>query len=141
MIALLFAATASADCSSKGTAIVIDQCLLQQSMSLRPAPNCMKQGTQFDLNVCSFRDYLRADIELNRQWEALKRRLAGATKNYAVMLSGQKAWLTYRDKQCEFWSGWYEGGSIAPLVVNSCLTDITEVRSKELGQQLKELDH
>ena len=141
MIALLAAAAATVNCDSKGSALLIDQCLLAESEAMTKGPVCVKPSTQFDLNVCSFRDYLRADTELNISWGAIKQRLAGGRKDYATMLAGQKAWLAYRDKQCQFWGDWYEGGSIAPLVVNSCLTDITKVRSKELGQQLKDLDH
>ncbi|URD60572.1 lysozyme inhibitor LprI family protein [Sphingomonas sp. KRR8] len=141
MIAVLLAAAALADCGTKGAAILIDRCRLAESIASEPDANCAKQNTQFDLNVCSFREYLRADIELNQAWDGIKRRLSSSRKGYTTMLAGQKAWLTYRDKQCQFWEGWYEGGSIAALVSNSCLTDITKVRSKELGQQLKDLDH
>ena len=138
---LLAAAAAQPDCNKVKSAIAQDQCELARSMTLDPAPNCVTRDTQFDMNICSFRDYLRADIELNRNWGAIKQRLAGASKAYGVMLAGQKAWLAYRDKQCEFWSGWYEGGSVAPAATNSCLLQITTTRANELGKQLKDLDH
>ena len=90
------------------------------------------------MNVCSFRDYLRADIELNRVWNAATGRLEHHQKVFASLLAGQRAWLTYRDKQCDVWAKWYEGGTIVPLTVNSCLTDITKFRTKELSQLLED---
>ena len=107
-------------------------------MTLAPPPNCEKRNTQFDMNVCSFRDYLRADVELNGTWDAVTKRLAGQMKSLAILLAGQRAWLTYRDKQCDFWAKWYEGGSIVPAAVNTCLTDITKFRINELGELLKD---
>jgi uncharacterized protein YecT (DUF1311 family) len=107
-------------------------------MALDPPPDCVKRYSQFDLNVCSFRDYLHADIELNQTWDAATKRLAGQQKVFRTLLAGQRAWLTYRDKQCDVWAQWYEGGTVASLMINSCLTDITKFRTKELGQLLEE---
>jgi len=90
------------------------------------------------MNVCSFRDYLRSDIELNHTWDAVTKRLAGQQKAFATLLTGQRAWVTYRENQCDFWAKWYEGGSIVPAAVNTCLTDITKFRIKELGELLKD---
>ncbi|WP_259236807.1 lysozyme inhibitor LprI family protein [Aeromonas sp. BIGb0445] len=46
--------------------------------------------------------------------------------------SAQRAWLTFRDAQCRYEAGVYDGGSIAPLVHSSCLTNLTEQRTKDL---------
>jgi uncharacterized protein YecT (DUF1311 family) len=134
ILALVAAAVASPECNKLADAIATDQCVLTQSMNVDPPPNCVKRANQFDMNVCSFRDYLRADIELNRAWMAATKRLAGQPKTLDVLLTGQRAWRTYRDKQCDVWANLYEGGTIVPLAVNSCLTDITKFRIKELGQ-------
>ena len=136
ILALLAAATASSNCD-KLSGLAQDQCRLAESMALDPPPNCVKRYSQFEMNVCSFRDYLRADIDLNHTWNAVTKRLTGQRKVYATLLAGQRAWLIYRDKQCDVWAKWYEGGSVASLMINSCLTDITKFRTKELGQLLE----
>lgn len=90
------------------------------------------------MNVCSYRDYLRADIELNRTWDAVTKKISKDTPVFQTLLDGQRAWLTYRDKQCDVWAKWYEGGTIAALIINTCLTDITKFRAKELSQLLED---
>lgn len=138
---LAFAAVAAAappDCDKLGSAVARDECELAQSMAMKPAPNCADRETQLELNVCSFRDYLRADMELNRTWAAVTKKVSGKGAAFGLLREGQRAWLTYRDKQCAVWGKWYEGGSIAPLIINSCLTDITRFRTKELGQLLED---
>ena len=107
-------------------------------MAIADPPNCEKRDTQFDLNVCTFRDYLRADIELNRTWDAASKRVKGMSAVNRDLLAGQRAWLSYRDKQCNIWSKWYEGGSIASQIINSCLTNITKFRTAELKQLLED---
>ena len=139
IVFLLLTAAAIQDCSRKPTATAKDECLLHQSMALDEADhfNCQGRNTQSDLNVCSFRDYLEADIELNRLWSAATKRLAGQPKILGTLLNGQRSWLAYRDKQCDVWAKLYEGGTIASLAVNTCLIDITRFRTKELGQLLE----
>jgi len=138
MIALLLTAAAAAPDCSKMFGVAADECALAKSMEIDPPPNCVKRETQFDLNVCSGRDFLRADIELNRTWVAVTKRLSGQQKVFATLVAGQRAWLTYRDKQCDVWAQLYEGGTIAPLEVSACETDITKFRVKELGELLKD---
>ena len=86
---MLAAAAAQPDCNKLKNAVAQDQCRLAESMTLDPPPNCKHQMTQFDMNICSYRDFLHADLELNRKWDALKRRLAGAPKDYGIMLAAQ----------------------------------------------------
>src|SRR6185503_17878758 len=139
MIMLALAAAAAVqDCNRAPTAIAKDECELNQSLAsdkVQPF-DCEGRETQADMNVCSYRDYLRADIELNRTWDAVTKRVGKNARVFRTLLDGQRAWLTYRDKQCEVWAKWYEGGTIAALMVNTCLTDITKFRTKELSQLL-----
>ena len=106
-------------------------------MQLDPPPNCKDRATQFDMNVCSFREYLEADIALNRGWASVEKRWKSSQEMWPVILGGQRAWLTYRDKQCAFWSKMYEGGTMASLAVNSCSLEITRARTEQLEQLLE----
>jgi uncharacterized protein YecT (DUF1311 family) len=88
------------------------------------------------MNVCSYRDYLRLDIELNQTWDVISKRYKGSAV-YRPILASQRAWLEYRDKQCAIWSKYYEGGTIEALVENTCRSDITKFRISELKQLLE----
>lgn len=112
-----------------------------------PDVDCNNAMTQFDMNVCSARDYEAADAELNAQWTITKKAMAevdrdiddvdqrGAEKS---LLSAQRAWITYRDGQCEAQGYRYYGGSIRPLIVSSCLADLTRNRTEELKALIEE---
>ncbi|MFM4877940.1 lysozyme inhibitor LprI family protein [Aeromonas caviae] len=47
--------------------------------------------------------------------------------------TAQRAWIAFRDAQCRYEAGVYEGGSMAPMVHSSCLTQLTEARTKDLN--------
>lgn len=113
-----------------------------------PSVDCKDAQTQSDMNICAAQDYEAADKVLNRQWLATKKaatawddvvagegRARGAEER---LLKAQRAWLAYRDSQCETLGFSFEGGSIQPLVVSNCLADLTRKRTEELGQLAKE---
>ena len=47
--------------------------------------------------------------------------------------ASQVAWKSYRDKQVAFASGFYRGGSIAPLIRNSEAAALTNARAKDIA--------
>lgn len=105
--------------------------------------DCKDAQTQSDMNVCAAEDYEAADKALNVQWQAARKaasvwddlietegRARGAEER---LLKAQRAWLSYRDSQCDALGFTVEGGTIQPLVVSSCLADLTRRRTEELG--------
>ena len=80
--------------------------------------------TQMEMNSCAANDYSRADDELNATW----RKLPKSTQ----LLAAQRAWIAYRDAECSFRKAQFEGGSIAPLIFSSCLSELTKERTKIL---------
>jgi len=117
------------NCGALKGAIAQDQCLLDQSMQLDPPPNCVSQATQLDMNVCSYRDYLRADIKLNETWKAtFKAGSPVATK----LLEAQRAWIAFRDAQCDAAGERYAGGTMQALATNGCLIELTKRRIEDL---------
>lgn len=143
VLALTLAASAATPaCGNLPTAIARDECLLAESLKQAPNAACDDRMTQVDMNVCSHRDYLRADIEMSRTWLAVADQYGGkAAKRedplFAQMQKAHRSWLTYREDQCEIFSQMFEGGSIRPLVVNTCLTEITVARNRELMAMLE----
>ena len=113
------------------------RCQLEQSIAAVPEADCKERMTQFDMNVCSYRDGLRREIELTESWDQVKVRW-GESELFATILAAQRSWLTYRDKQCAIWAEKYEGGTIVPLMVNSCKNALTKARIAELNKLLQE---
>lgn len=86
------------------------------------------------MNICAMQDYTKADAELNAAYRKL---VATLDKDqFGRLKTAQRAWITFRDAQCRYEAGVYEGGTIAPLVHSSCLTNLTELRTKDLNTLL-----
>ena len=92
--------------------------------------------TQAAMNTCAIQDYTKADAALNATYKKL---IATLDKEQLGRLkTAQRAWITFRDAQCRYETGVYEGGTIAPLVHSRCLTNLTEQRTKDLIAQLEQ---
>ncbi|HEX8161724.1 MAG TPA: lysozyme inhibitor LprI family protein [Pyrinomonadaceae bacterium] len=111
--------------------------LAQKKKPARDAGPCPEAHTQLDMNECADRQYRRADAELNRAYQQLVRASGGAD---AKLKAAQLAWLKFRDAECDYEAGRYEGGSMKPMVYSFCLADVTGVRTKQLRDMLKEIE-
>ncbi|MEL6435675.1 MAG: lysozyme inhibitor LprI family protein, partial [Pseudomonadota bacterium] len=104
--------------------------------------NCDEPGNlpQQGMNMCAYQDWQRADRALNVVWPKVA---AWAKNNDALtaefrpelaktednLRKAQRAWIAYRDGHCETEGLRYAGGSIAPLIVNSCKASVTRKRT------------
>lgn len=69
-------------------------------------------GDTTDMNICAFQDYQRADAKLNA---AYKKRVASLEKAQLERLrTAQRAWIAFRDAQCRYEAGVYEGDQWRP---------------------------
>ena len=102
-------------------------------------PDC-ENGNQMELNLCAYKDYVKADKELNKLWPNIKKYAAdsdadleGNLKGYAkALLASQRGWLAYRDGQCALSGFESRGGSMESMVVSGCKARMTKERVKEL---------
>jgi uncharacterized protein YecT (DUF1311 family) len=85
------------------------------------APDCNNQKDQTTMTQCAGLDYEAADKELNADPEFS-----------AAVLKAQRAWIAYRDGQCEVAGFEARGGSMEPMIVGLCLAEMTRARTKEL---------
>jgi len=98
--------------------------------------------SQAQMNVQAANELRRADAALNAQWKQTYSRmkdrdaqaaLRGGGFGYAqATLASQRAWLQFRDRQCEIEGGEYAGGSLQGFVRAQCLTRLTRERTKQL---------
>ncbi len=92
---------------------------------------CMKgaQGATAPTVVCITEEYRRWDAELNRQYRAIRGKLADARRN--GFDAAQIAWVNYRDANCAFYNN-PDGGTLARIDANSCMLEMTARRVMEL---------
>ena len=93
--------------------------------------DCGKETTQSGLNHCYDQLYRRADAMLNQVYRQLIAKAAAAEQ--MLLRDAQRAWIAFRDKECEFETIGSEGGSIRPMYEAMCATALTKRRIKELA--------
>jgi uncharacterized protein YecT (DUF1311 family) len=115
----------------------------QQVQPVQRKP-CSDAKTQLASNECFAQLYQETDAQLNVEYNRvvafMKRNLATAqeqnsatqiTYNETAMdklLAAQRAWLAYRDANCNSVKFQYEGGSIEPAIWSACMAETTQQR-------------
>lgn len=106
-----------------------------------PKVDCTAPQTQADMTICASRDYDAADKALNTEYQSVRKILTerdssasddadkGAAK---ALLAAQRAWIAYRDANCEAVGYQARGGTLEPMLVASCLADMSRKRAEEL---------
>ncbi|OHV81358.1 lysozyme inhibitor LprI family protein [Ensifer sp. LCM 4579] len=114
----------------------------------QPEVNCQEAVTQMDLNICAHRDYEAADMELNSIYRQAIAAMQETDKELGdinaahvgavgALKKAQRAWIGYRDGQCELAGFEARGGSMEPMLVSGCLADLTRKRTAELKELLE----
>ncbi len=99
--------------------------------------NCGDKTNQTDMNICAGHAYSRADGELNSVYKQIAGRLKGDPDTAKLLVAAQKAWIGFRDAECNFSSSTVQGGTAYPFISNSCLYNKTRSRIQELKLYLK----
>lgn len=99
-----------------------------------------KELSQMGMNMCAGQEFERADKALNSAWAKAKDWVKDDPQAAKLLLESQRAWLKFRDAQCELISDQNRGGSIVPLVHGKCLTGLTRDRTEALANFAKPWD-
>jgi uncharacterized protein YecT (DUF1311 family) len=87
------------------------------------------------MTTCAGWDFEKAEAKLVALFkEQLNAEDNAETK--ALLVRSQKAWVVYRDAECDYAASASLGGSIYPMLVSQCQTHLTEARMKELRDDL-----
>jgi len=109
--------------------LIISAALLT-APGLTLAGPCDKIAAQDALERCLQKEFDRADQQLNHSYNALRKRL---DKDAQEMLKkAQRAWLAYRDSDCDFQSLASGNGPVSGQLYTDCRTEKTRRRIEEL---------
>ena len=92
--------------------------------------NCSQANTQMEINQCLGDAYQKADKKLNQTYSGILKKQDAAGQ--ARLRTVQRAWVKYRDANCDAAAARYAGGSIQPSIHSECLKRITAARIDEL---------
>lgn len=93
---------------------------------------CDSDQTQSDLDVCWAHQAEAADAALNANYKKVRAGLKSLGVNPDSLVPVQLAWISARDKTCDFEESLYEGGSIAPMIYSECVYRMTQARTQRL---------
>jgi uncharacterized protein YecT (DUF1311 family) len=110
------------------------------SAQLETPVSCVNPTSTLEINECAMREYKVRDRELNEAYRALTASLkpdgAGDTTDYAAvktqLVATQKAWVSFRDADCNALRKYYEQGTMRTAMHLGCLIERTVQRTKEL---------
>lgn len=97
---------------------------------------CANAQDQATMTQCAGDDFSAAETKLAGNFREIQKRLADDADGKARFVKAQRAWIAFRDAECGFNAGNSSGGSIYPMLVASCKTDLTEQRNKQLRTYL-----
>ncbi|NKJ03646.1 uncharacterized protein YecT (DUF1311 family) [Rhizobium sp. SG741] len=111
-----------------------------QSDADQPKIDCKNAQTQTDMNTCAALDFQRADKALNEQYKKTRTAMVAIDADLDADIKGaekalvkaQRAWIDFRDSQCEAEGFEARGGTMEPLLISGCKTTLTQQRTKEL---------
>ncbi|MBC8719041.1 lysozyme inhibitor LprI family protein [Ochrobactrum sp. Marseille-Q0166] len=96
------------------------------------AVECDKADDQATMNQCANDKLHEADKLLNVSYKEIERRLSDDPDAKQLLISSQRAWIKFRDAECNFSSSSTAGGSIHPMMLASCRAQLTTERNKQL---------
>jgi uncharacterized protein YecT (DUF1311 family) len=110
--------------------------------------DCNNAQTQADMTNCAGQDFEKADKELNAVYKeamasqvALDKQSAEISPDYVgavkALKKAQRAWIDYRDGECEGVSYQAAGGTMQPMLELGCKADLTNKRIKELKELIQ----
>ncbi|MDB5780140.1 lysozyme inhibitor LprI family protein [Caballeronia mineralivorans] len=108
--------------------------LIASSAAYAGKLDCKNASDQLRLDECAGKDFKASDAKLNEVYRALSAKTS--QKGKASLQSAQRAWLAYRDAQCQFETMGTIDGSIHPMVYASCMDKLTQAQTKLLSAQL-----
>lgn len=100
------------------------------------AENCANANDQASMNECADKEFKSSDRELNQRYNEIKARLKDDTDTTKRLVAAQRAWVSYRDAECDFSSFGVAGGSIYPMIAAQCRSALTNSRIDDFKNYL-----
>jgi uncharacterized protein YecT (DUF1311 family) len=97
--------------------------------------DCSSATTTASMRTCAIARYETAQRDLDKTIDQLEKDLD--TIGNQRLKDAQAAWVKFRDANADFIADSARGGTLAPVLRESALADMTEARSNELKKVLR----
>lgn len=92
--------------------------------------NCDDAVSTYDMKICESQRYEIQDKRLNDQYAKLMKK--NDKQGQSKLKAAQRAWIAYRDAECDYAADSMRGGTLEGLIGLSCMTEKTKTRADEL---------
>lgn len=91
---------------------------------------CEGAKSTLQINECFAKELKKAEAEVNKIYQLSVKKLE--PDDAALLRKAQRAWLAYRDAQCEAEHALWGGGTGGPAALMSCRVELTRQRVAEI---------
>ncbi|MBW4789527.1 lysozyme inhibitor LprI family protein [Alcaligenes faecalis subsp. faecalis] len=109
---------------------------LMASASSVQAADCGSMTNQNAMNQCFSNEYKNSDAELNKLYKEIGNRLKDDADTLKALRNAQRAWISFRDAECDFAAINTQGGSIHSMLITTCRNELTQARIKNFNTYL-----
>jgi uncharacterized protein YecT (DUF1311 family) len=105
---------------------------------------CKEDGNQMEMNQCAYEDFQKADKELNKVYQEVRKKNTNDKLFLKNLKTSQRLWLKFLDAELNAIYSCPEGnqricfGSMFPLLYNGSKTELTKDRTKQLKRYLED---
>jgi len=92
-------------------------------------------GNTPSMKRCAYFHYLAGDIELNKTYTALRKKLTTQQAKDRLK-QAQRVWLSFREATCEYEAVGWTGGTGWGVIYNGCKDTLTRERTQKLKEYL-----
>ncbi len=113
--------------------------LIAEATALRAqaAEGCDAPGlSRAELNDCYGNVFKKADAELNVLYQQVTARLKDDQATTKLIVAAQRAWVTFRDAECDFSASRVAGGTALGVILAICLDKLTLKRIDDFKNYL-----
>jgi uncharacterized protein YecT (DUF1311 family) len=100
------------------------------------AQDCNNASDQTTLNMCAAQSFKKTDAELNALYRQIRARLKDNAPTTRLLTGAQKAWLAFRDAECDFAASSTSGGSVYTMILMECRDALTTKRITDFKHYL-----
>jgi len=135
---------------ASASAMAVVWLALFATTSLAQDMDCAAPQTQVELTACAGIDFETADRALNDLWPKLvaaakandayvaeQASLTGVPTTLEALRTAQRAWIGFRDAQCDYEAYAVFGGTAQPMIGSLCLARLTNERIDQLVEAME----
>lgn len=101
------------------------------------AEDCDNAMDEAAMNACADQSFKKADEDLNAVYQKLRDRKKDDEDAARLLIAAERAWVAFRDAECQFDAADSLGGSIYPMIYANCLERLTRARVKQFDRHLR----